>query len=57
MDALGGRPHWGKLHYQTAATLAPKYPQWDSWQAVRRRLDPKGRFANSHTDRVLGPVA
>jgi L-gulonolactone oxidase len=54
MDPLGGRPHWGKLHYQTAATLAPKYPQWDRWQAVRRRLDPEGRFANHYTDRVLG---
>jgi L-gulonolactone oxidase len=56
MDPLGGRPHWGKLHYQTASTLAPKYPQWESWQAVRRRLDPEGRFANPYTDRILGPV-
>ena len=23
MDDYGGRPHWGKLHYQSAATLAP----------------------------------
>ncbi|HSS11271.1 MAG TPA: D-arabinono-1,4-lactone oxidase, partial [Acidimicrobiales bacterium] len=46
MDGLDGRPHWGKLHYQTAATLAPKYPQWERWQAVRRKLDPEGRFAN-----------
>ena len=29
MDDLGGRPHWGKLHFQTAETLAPQYPQWD----------------------------
>jgi L-gulonolactone oxidase len=56
MDPLGGRPHWGKLHFQTAATLAPKYPQWESWQAVRRRLDPEGRLANAYTDRVLGPI-
>jgi L-gulonolactone oxidase len=57
MDPLGGRPHWGKLHYQTAATLAPRYPQWETWQAVRRRMDPGGRFANAYTDRVLGPVS
>lgn len=56
MDSVGGRPHWGKLHYQTAATLAPRYAQWDRFQAVRRRLDPEGRFANAYTDRVLGPV-
>jgi L-gulono-1,4-lactone dehydrogenase len=56
MDPLGGRPHWGKLHYQSAATLAGRYPQWDRWQALRRRLDPNGTFANAYTDRVLGPV-
>ena len=54
---LGGRPHWGKLHYQTAATLAPRYPKWDDFQSARRAVDPKGRFANAYTDRVLGPVS
>ncbi len=54
MDSLEGRPHWGKLHFQTADTLAPRYPEWDRFQAVRRRLDPEGRFANRYTDRVLG---
>jgi L-gulono-1,4-lactone dehydrogenase len=56
MDDLGGRPHWGKRHFQTAATLRRRYPDWDRFQAVRARLDPKGRFANAWTDRVLGPV-
>jgi len=56
MDELGGRPHWGKRHFQTAATLRPRYPDWDRFQAVRVRLDPEGRFANAWTDRILGPV-
>jgi L-gulono-1,4-lactone dehydrogenase len=56
-DSVGGRPHWGKLHTQTAATLAPRYPQWQRWQAVRRRLDPDGRFANPYLDRVVGPIS
>jgi L-gulono-1,4-lactone dehydrogenase len=56
MDELDGRPHWGKRHFQTAATLRPRYPDWDRFLAVRRRLDPEGRFANAFTDRVLGPV-
>jgi L-gulonolactone oxidase len=51
---LGGRPHWGKRHFQTAATLRPRYPQWDRFQAVRARLDPERRFANEYTKRVLG---
>jgi L-gulonolactone oxidase len=57
MDSLGGRPHWGKRHFQTAATLRGRYPGWDSFQGVRARLDPDGVFTNSWTDRVLGPVA
>ena len=56
MDELGGRPHWGKRHFQTAATLRERYPQWDRFQAVRGRLDPDGRFANAWTDRILGPT-
>lgn len=56
MDELGGRPHWGKRHFQTAQTLRPRYPDWDRFQAVRARLDPAGRFVNMHTDRVLGPI-
>jgi L-gulonolactone oxidase len=56
MDDYGGRPHWGKLHFQTAETLAPRYAEWDAFQNVRRRLDPEGRFSNPYLDRVIGPV-
>jgi L-gulonolactone oxidase len=54
MDDYDGRPHWGKRHFQTAATLAPRYPDWEAFQSVRRRLDPDGVFTNDYTDRVLG---
>lgn len=57
MDEYGGRPHWGKRHFQTAEKLRPRYPRWDDWQAVRARLDPDGRFANAYTGRVLGTKA
>jgi L-gulonolactone oxidase len=56
MDDYDGRPHWGKRHFQTAATLARRYPDWDAFQAVRRRLDTDGVFTNDYTDRVLGPL-
>ncbi|MCP9625374.1 FAD-binding protein [Nocardia otitidiscaviarum] len=55
-DRYGGRPHWGKRHFQTAATLAERYPEWERFAAVRRRFDPNGRFANPYLDRVLGPT-
>jgi FAD-linked oxidoreductase len=56
MEDYDGRPHWGKRHYQSAATLRDRYPEWDRFQAVRARLDPEGRFVNDYTERVLGPV-
>jgi L-gulonolactone oxidase len=56
MTGLDGRPHWGKLHNQDAAKLAPRYSEWDRFQRLRARLDPDGRFANAYLDRVLGPV-
>jgi FAD-linked oxidoreductase len=54
MDSYDGRPHWGKRHYQTAATLAPRYAGWDRFQAVRARLDPDGVFTNAYVRRCLG---
>ncbi|MFC0526731.1 D-arabinono-1,4-lactone oxidase [Phytohabitans kaempferiae] len=51
---LGGRPHWGKLHYRDAASLRPAYPHFDDFLAVRDRLDPGRLFANEYTERVLG---
>jgi L-gulonolactone oxidase len=56
MDDYGGRPHWGKLHFQTSETLSSRYPEWEAFQQVRRRLDPEGRLTNQYLDRVLGPV-
>jgi L-gulono-1,4-lactone dehydrogenase len=55
MDEFAGRPHWGKRHYQTAATLRGRYPDWDRFAAVRDRLDPNRVFLNDYTRRVLGP--
>ncbi|MEO7572690.1 MAG: D-arabinono-1,4-lactone oxidase, partial [Acidimicrobiales bacterium] len=56
MDSYDGRPHWGKMHFQGHETLAERYPRWDEFQAIRRRLDPEGRFTNQYLDRVLGPI-
>jgi FAD-linked oxidoreductase len=56
MSEYGGRPHWGKRHYATAAQLRERYSEWDAFQAVRARLDPDGVFANDYTRRVLGDV-
>ena len=54
MNSYQGRPHWGKLHFQSAATLASRYPQWDVFQAVRNQVDPKRMFSNQYLETVLG---
>jgi L-gulonolactone oxidase len=55
MNSYGGRPHWGKRHFQTAETLAPRYPAWQEFQQARDELDPGRTFTNEYAERVLGP--
>ena len=51
---LGGRPHWGKMHYRDADSLRTVYPRFDDFLAVREKLDPARVFTNGYLDRVLG---
>ena len=45
-----GRPHWGKVHYQTGEDLAELHPGWADWWRVRDRWDPQGLFLNPHLE-------
>ena len=54
MMAHDGRPHWGKMNHRAAADLAPAYPHFADFLAVRDRLDPDRVFANPYLERVLG---
>ena len=54
LTALGGRPHWGKLHTRDATYLEGVYPRFGDFLAMRDRIDPERRFANAYTTRVLG---
>jgi len=51
---LEGRPHWGKIHFQSAETLQSRYEHFDAFRAMRRQLDPSGKFLNQYVERVLG---
>ena len=57
LTALGGRPHWGKLHTRDAAYLRGVYPQFADFVTLRDQLDPGRRFANSYLEQVLGFLA
>ena len=48
-----GRPHWGKLHTQTAKTLQNLYPKWDEFQQLRQKLDPSQKWLNPHLQNLF----
>jgi L-gulono-1,4-lactone dehydrogenase len=52
---LGGRPHWGKMHYRDAESLASAYPRFEDFLAVRDKVDPQRLFANPYTQQIFGP--
>ncbi|HEY2273128.1 MAG TPA: D-arabinono-1,4-lactone oxidase, partial [Jatrophihabitantaceae bacterium] len=52
--SVDGRPHWGKLHYRDAASLAETYPRFADFVALRDKLDPDRVFDNDYLRRVLG---
>ena len=43
-----GRPHWGKLHSMSAASLRELYPKWDDFMALRQQLDPQQKCLNAY---------
>ncbi len=49
----GGRPHWGKLNSLRAADFAALYPRWRDAMAVRKQIDPQGRFLNDYLKTVM----
>jgi FAD-linked oxidoreductase len=54
VKSFDGRPHWGKLHTRQADGLAPLYPRFDDFLALRDKLDPERVFTNAYLRRVLG---
>lgn len=51
----GGRPHWGKMFDPGLARVPDLYPNWQRWNAVRRRLDPGGKFLNPFLRKICEP--
>jgi FAD-linked oxidoreductase len=52
--AVGGRPHWGKMHSLDASVLRERYPRFDDFTKLRASVDPDGKFLNPYLSRVLG---
>ena len=50
----GARPHWGKRHSLDSTALSALYPEWEGFNAIRKQMDPEGRFANAHITRIFG---
>lgn len=52
--AVGGRPHWGKMHWLEADRLSQLYPRFADAQRVRQQADPDGVFSNPYLSRLFG---
>lgn len=52
--AAGGRPHWGKLHSLEYADLVDLYPNFSDFTALRKQMDPDGRFMTPELARLWG---
>ncbi len=49
-----GRPHWGKLNTLGREDFRRLYPRWSDFEAVRREIDPEGRFLNDYLAGLFG---
>ena len=54
-DAHDGRPHWGKMHSLDTERLRSRYPEWDTFEEVRRSFDHDGAFLNDHLEDLFAP--
>ncbi|KCZ92466.1 D-arabinono-1,4-lactone oxidase [Hyphomonas johnsonii] len=52
--ANGGRPHWGKHHSLGKEELSALYPRFGDFMALRREMDPSGKFLNPHLAKLFG---
>ena len=52
--ANGGRPHWAKRHTLTRDDVDALYPRAECYRAVRRRVDPEGKFLNESLRELFG---
>ncbi|HEX6448483.1 MAG TPA: D-arabinono-1,4-lactone oxidase [Trebonia sp.] len=52
--AVGGRPHWGKMHTLDAGRLRERYPRFGDFLKIRDETDPDGHFTNPYLEQVFG---
>lgn len=52
--AHGGRPHWAKRHTLGRDDVDALYPMAERYRAVRRAVDPAGKFLNPHLEELFG---
>ncbi len=48
-----GRPHWGKLNSLQASELKALYPEYTTFDNIRRQLDPHNRFLNPYLQSIF----
>ncbi|WPB88160.1 D-arabinono-1,4-lactone oxidase [Streptomyces malaysiensis] len=54
LSDLGARMHWGKIHFLDRQRVAALYPEFETFQRVRRNFDPNGIFLNAYGRDIFG---
>jgi len=52
--AYNGRPHWGKMHTQTAKEFQQLYPEFGTFKAIQQTHDPHTLFQTPYMDLIMG---
>lgn len=49
-----GRPHWGKEFTLSPGYLQQQYPHYKDFVTLRKKMDPKDKFANAYIKALFG---
>jgi FAD-linked oxidoreductase len=52
-NKYNGRPHWGKINFQTGDSFKTLYPKWEEFKSIRDREDPKRIFLNEYLEEIF----
>ncbi|MBL4706306.1 MAG: hypothetical protein JKY54_17395, partial [Flavobacteriales bacterium] len=52
-NKYNGRPHWGKINYQTGESFSKLYPKWEDFKTIRAEEDPDRIFINEYLEGIF----
>jgi xylitol oxidase len=53
LKPFGCVPHWGKLFTMLPAEIQSRYPKFDDFLALAKKMDPNGKWKNDFLDKFI----